>query len=549
MKHSLGAPGAVLALSTSLLLATMAQGQRADTTPTDATACAALSHKIIPGSAIGLPTTGAKVEAATFETTNAGRPIIGGFCKILGGISPIDPSAPPIHFEINLPSTWNGKAVQLGGGFFDGTLVTGLGSTVGAKPGSPSPIVQGYVTLGSDSGHEGKAVDDASFAQNPESLRNFAGDQIKKTHDVAMALMQARYGKAPDHFYFVGGSQGGHEALIAAQRFGKDYDGAVSVFPAYNLTALHLASNAIAKAGYANGGAGWLSAGRLKMLHQAVLDACDGLDGLKDAIVSNVAACRRIFTVDTVRSKLRCPDGVDAGEGCLSDAQIRTVEVVDSPFVLKFALKDGARSFPRWPLLEGATFFDGFGESKTPSRPGGENDSMLYRISDASIRYILTNDPAMNTLNAFNPVDHRKQIVAASELLDSTETNLDSFHANHGKLMLVHGSADESVTPYNTVAYYDRLLKRYGPGPLKAFARFYLVPGYGHYSGVFNARWDPLDVLDAWVVKGEAPDTLVAVDGNKGPERSRPMCVYPGWPMYKGAGNSNSASSFRCAQQ
>ena len=219
MKHSLRALGAVLAISTSLLLATMAQGQRADTTPTDATACAALSHKIIPGSAIGLPTTGAKVEAATFETTNAGKPFIGGFCKILGAISPLDPSAPPIHFEINLPSTWNGKAVQLGGGFFDGTPVTGLGFTVGAKPGSPSPIVQGYVTLGSDSGHQGKAVDDASFARNPESLRNFAGDQIKKTHDVAMALMQARYAKTPDHFYFVGGSQGGHAALIAAQRF------------------------------------------------------------------------------------------------------------------------------------------------------------------------------------------------------------------------------------------------------------------------------------------------------------------------------------------
>ena len=49
------------------------------------------------------------------------------------------------------------------------------------------------------------------------------------------------------------------------------------------------------------------------------------------------------------------------------------------------------------------------------------------------------------------------------------------------------------------------------------------------------------------VLGGHAPGTLEAVDIN--PEnnlRRRPMCVYPAWPRYNGAGNLNAASSFSC---
>ena len=110
----------------------------------------------------------------------------------------------------------------------------------------------------------------------------------------------------------------------------------------------------------------------------------------------------------------------------------------------------------------------------------------------------------------------------------------------------MHGTSDESVSPYDTINYYQRLSDHYGPS-LMGFARFYLVPGYGHYSGVFNARWDPLEVLDAWADRKIAPETLVATDGNKGVDRSRPMCVYPNWPRYNGSGDVNIASSFSCS--
>ena len=57
-----------------------------------------------------------------------------------------------------------------------------------------------------------------------------------------MAVIKKAYGSAPERFYFIGGSQGGHEALDAAARYPQDYDGVVAHYPAYNVTMLHLGS-------------------------------------------------------------------------------------------------------------------------------------------------------------------------------------------------------------------------------------------------------------------------------------------------------------------
>jgi hypothetical protein len=46
------------------------------------------------------------------------------------------------------------------------------------------------VTVGSDSGHETAGGFDGRFALNAESFANFGRLQIKKTHDVAMTLVQ-----------------------------------------------------------------------------------------------------------------------------------------------------------------------------------------------------------------------------------------------------------------------------------------------------------------------------------------------------------------------
>ena len=39
-------------------------------------------------------------------------PALPEYCQVIGAIAPIDPKAPPIRFQVNLPTQWNGSSVQ-----------------------------------------------------------------------------------------------------------------------------------------------------------------------------------------------------------------------------------------------------------------------------------------------------------------------------------------------------------------------------------------------------------------------------------------------------
>ena len=142
------------------------------------------------------------------------------FCKVIGRIEPTDPKAPPIRFQVNLPLEWNGRSLQYGGGGFNGVLITGLGLPTASPFGTPSPLARGFVTYGTDSGHETKPGEPPQlFALNDEAFENFAHRSYKKVRDAAVALMVRAYGSAPAKLYFMGSSEGGREALTMAQRY------------------------------------------------------------------------------------------------------------------------------------------------------------------------------------------------------------------------------------------------------------------------------------------------------------------------------------------
>lgn len=293
-------------------------------------ACAALSGAVVSSHQIGLPTSGARVVSATFSpTTGAGAKVSPEYCKVLAQIAPADPYAPPITVQLNLPTAWNGKAVQMGGGGLDGMLVTAEGPGPGATA-QPTPLSIGYATFGSDGGHSVTSPFDsdgqAKAFMNDEVLANYGGAQLKKTHDLAMALIRLRYGKAPRRTYFVGGSEGGNEALAVAQRWGEDYDGAVSYYPAAGGVPLVVALGRDARALAAPGA--YPNPAKQALLHRAVVAACDSGDGAADGIISNPGGCH--FGV----ASLRCPTGGDEGDTCLSDAQIAALKVITRMFTL-----------------------------------------------------------------------------------------------------------------------------------------------------------------------------------------------------------------------
>ena len=213
-----------------------------------ATPCAELVHLKIPASGIGLASGGAVISSAGIATVPAdpAKPeVTREYCKVLGAVQPVDPEAPSVNFQVNLPVQWNGKAVQYGGGGSNGVLITGLNALRDARADTPVPVARGFATWGTDAGHDNrKLVELRAFALNDESLVNMAYASYKKTRDVGVRIATAFYGRAPAKLYFFGGSEGGREALLMAQRYPKDFDGIVSVVPVVNYTGANLVQGA-----------------------------------------------------------------------------------------------------------------------------------------------------------------------------------------------------------------------------------------------------------------------------------------------------------------
>jgi len=534
-----------LTLALALLIAALVAplGAADETTALPGAACASLQGMAIAASAIGLPTSGAEVQSAAMIAASAASNPNGDYCKVTGIVKPKNPSSPNLEFEVNLPAAWNRRALQMGGGGYNGTLVTGLTGFTLQPAGVDNPLKQGYVTLGSDGGHKSSQGFDGRFAMDDEALANFGKESVKKTHDAALGVIKKAYGRAPERFYFIGGSQGGHEALDAAARYYRDYDGVVANYPAYNVTLLHLGSLNAGRAVYEGGGAAWLNPAKTRLITDAVYAKCDALDGVKDTIVSNVKACNAAFDVKA----LRCADGKDAGDSCLSDAQLGAVAKIASDYKPGFAVA-GMDTFPRWAFLEGALFRErsNWGSVPQPSNPLSGKEPLLYTAGDQTAKFIITRDPGLDTMT-FDPKRWAERVAWAATMMDVTNVSLAPFKAKGGKIIMTHGTADDFITPHNSEAYYARQVKEFGQGGVDSFLRFYMIPGFGHGFGPFNAKIDSLTALRNWVEKGEAPKGLTAADGNPNANRARPLCEWPKWPKFTGAaGTEGSAASFTC---
>ncbi|WP_165404091.1 tannase/feruloyl esterase family alpha/beta hydrolase [Egicoccus halophilus] len=489
----------------------------------NADACADLAGTVIPAADIGLPTNGAQVVSAV-TTSGGGLP---EYCRVEGRIAPVDPEAPDIRFRVNLPVDYNGRAMHFGGGGYNGTVVAATGTAPSAPAGTLPPLARGYATFGSDSGHEGG---NASFALNDEAMVNFGYAALKKTRDVAVELMHARYGAGPEYTYFVGSSQGGREAVTVAQRFPHDYDGILSRVPVLNFTGLQVAGN---RMGAAIEGGGWMNAAEIALLDAATMAACDGLDGLEDGIITRPDAC------DFDPGILRCPGGQDAGSHCLSDAQLAAVSTLYSPVEFDADLANGVPSYPAWPI--GHQVSGGFG---TWVMGGGPPGGLIVNFGSQFVRYFIAQDPDFDTF-AFdhNDPQWRERIEYVSSVVDSTDPDLSEFAASGGKLIIQEHLGDYAQSGMSGIRYYESVVDTLNRGRTRQFLRMYVSPGADHGGGGAPAQVDWVDVLERWVEDGQPPARDITQA--QGTQRTRPVCEWPDWPRYR-HGDPNRAESFHC---
>jgi hypothetical protein len=536
--------------------------------------CTALKGRSITAADIGEPTSGAVVTdavyvPATAEANNSTNTAVTlatpDHCQVLVDIRPTDPTAPVIKSQVNLPTEWNGKKMQFGGGGYNGTLQNALGSPQQAPLNSPRVVSRGYVTAGTDSGHQNAALPEIfAFALNDESLVNFSYASYKKTHDVAMHLAQTYYGKRPGRSYYMGGSEGGREGLMMAQRYPEDFDGIIASDPVMNWTGLQTFGNWLGGILQSAPGA-WLG-NKTQLVHDTVTAACDGLDGIVDNVVSNYAACKPV--ADAALAAKRCPTGTDESPACFSDAQLNVIRAAHTGYTFDFPLANGMRSYAGFGYggegLAGNWSNWLVGTASPTAGPAANGINQVYRFGNGYVRYFIARDPNFNPLT-YNPNNFQARVLQVSNLMDATNTNLAPFFNRGGKLILREDLSDTAQSPYTGLNYYNEVRARFGAAATDNSFATYVATGLPHTSGGVNpgtanapsygipGRVDLLPALEDWVERGIRPATQYTLVNTQpvGPfavTATKPLCRYPAYPRYiaNSPAGGGDAANYTC---
>ena len=360
------------------------------------------------------------------------------------------------------------------------------------------------VVAADDQGHEAPSNGDALWARNDLRLRAVFG--YSSEHQLARAMkaiVRAYYGRKPTYSYFSGVSDGGHEALVLAQRYPADFDGIIAGAPANNWAPLvGLVAPWVAAANLNAQGGQILTAEKLPALHAAVMAACADPNG----VIRDPRAC----AFDP--ASMRCPAGLDQ-PSCLTDAQIGVVrdEYRGPTDKDGHGLFDGGEPYgselawANWLVMPAA-------DAAAPA------DSYAAGIGLAFLNEMafMPNHPSKYALGAvpFTAAMHQ-QLEQLGGIYNATDPDLSAFAANGGKLIIYHSWADQAIPPFASINYYRAVVGQAGGLPTaQAFSRLYMVPGLYHCPCGQPVDGDPattvqfMPQLVAWVERGEAPGSI-----------------------------------------
>src|SRR5262245_4388229 len=232
------------------------------------------------------------------------------FCRVTAALHPTSDS--DIGIELWLPASgWNGKFQAIGQGGLAGNIpYAEMADALAAR----------YATSGTDAGHVGSSAE--FVIGHREKLIDFAYRAFHELAAKSKTLITAHYGKAPERSYFNGCSGGGRHGITSAQRYPADFDGIVAGASTWNQPRMDAARMAVNR--FINRSPETqLPPEKFPMIHDAVLNACDMLDGVKDGVIENPTRCH--FDLQSVQ----CKEG-DA-PSCLTAPQVESGKALISP--------------------------------------------------------------------------------------------------------------------------------------------------------------------------------------------------------------------------
>lgn len=476
-----------------------------------------------------------------------------------------------IGFEMRLPSAWNGRFYHQVNGGLDGVVQPALGS-LGGGP-LTGALHQGFAVISSDAGHNGSQ--NPSFGADPVARQDYGYGAVAKLTPMAKGLIAAAYGKAPDRSYIGGCSNGGRHTMVAASRFTEQYDGYLAGAPGYRLPQAALAQlwgsnqwkNLAPETPLAMSSLNHPFAPSVKLpdislgftapdreiVANAILAKCDALDGAKDGLIQDVAACQKVF--DVQRDIPSCIGGRDGK--CLGTVQKNTIASV-------FAggkTSDGKPLYARFPFdvgVNAANWAAWKYQNSQALDPGA-----LSFIFAGAVRTVKAFDSNYDELHAAIYAKPTGFSESSDETINPTgydkPTYMSAMQKRGAKMITYHGVSDAVFSELDTRAWHDRVSANVANS--KNVVRHFPVPGMAHCSGgPATDQFDALSALVRWVEQGVAPESITATArgaGNAGgvnaelpkgwaANRSRPLCAYPSVARYKGAGSLDDVASFSC---
>jgi feruloyl esterase len=519
------------------------------------------------------------------QTAQGNTPAFPAHCEVIGALNErtgTNGQKYAIKFHLRLPDAWNGKFFFEGGGGSNGNLGAAFGNLQGQQ--RTNALSLGYAVVSQDSGHDNAVNNDperggtTTFGFDEQARLDFGYNSYDQVAQTAKALIRTYYGRPPERSYYAGCSEGGREAMMMSQRFPTYFDGILACAPGFQLQKAAVfgeswdtqafAELAKSMGLYDRFGQPYLNKTLtdedLDLVSQAVLNACDELDGLKDGIVDNFPACTR----DLVKAKLAevtCKGPKRAT--CLLASQITAIEKVYG----------GARNSKGELLYADWAWDRGMGGKIGDNYNGGwrvwkvgpydvpTNSAINATLGAGSVATIFSTPPTAIQMNGPAGLAHLLAIdmdkaearitaksgeytVSSNEFMSAGSTDLSAYKTHGGKLILVHGVSDPIFSIKDTIRWWNEV-NNLNQGKAADFVRLFAVPGMNHcQGGPATDQYDAFGALVSWVEKNTPPAMIVATAGpaSPWPGRTRPLCAYPQQSRYSGTGSVDSASSFLC---
>ena len=476
-----------------------------------------------------------------------------------------------IKYAFPQPSDFENRFYVAGGGGFSLSSTATGGLTYGAVGGATSA---GYDAF--DQAYDAVVLY-GNGSTNWDATYAFGYVALGEMTQVGKYITKGFYGMDSDakvYTYYEGCSDGGREGMSQIQRWGEEYDGAITGAPAFRFGQQQV--HHVYPATVEQTMDYYPPPCALEKIVNATITACDPLDGRTDGVISRTDLCMLNFNLTSIIGEsYYCAATTSSSLGfgfskkakrqaagsqtSSTPAQNGTINAQD--VAVAQAVYDGLhntageRAYLSWQIgsaLDDADpVYDNTTSSWTLNIPstGGEWVTKWIQLLDIDTLPNLdgvTYDTLVEWMNI--------GMVRYYDSLQTTLPDLTTFQSSGGKLIHYHGESDPSVPAASSVHYwqsvrnimYANLTDDAAIDALQDWYQFYLIPGAAH-CGANSLQPGPypednMATMIDWVENGIKPSRLNAtVSSGTNEGEVQALCQWPTRPLWSG-----NSSAFDC---